>query len=173
MEDAEWERKGTPYLVFQCSNCNQYSYVKNTQKSKKCLRCGRSYSVKSINGEIVLGMTTAVETVKKRQNEFAQKLLGSEPDLRAYNDFKITGPSKQINSKIDKEKYNYYSTFLDMLREISRTFTSFPSYVIEVMALNYGIPASELKNLTKKCIKKGILLRSKDYSLTLNFGLYE
>ncbi|MFX1326228.1 MAG: hypothetical protein ACFE8N_14860 [Promethearchaeota archaeon] len=168
MEDAKWKKDETPYLVFQCSSCNQYSYVKTTQKSKNCLRCGRLNPVKSISGEIVLGMTSAVETVKKRQIELAHKELGSEPDLRARNDFMISGTSRNAETREEgKIENNYSSKFLIMLREISKSFKKFPLYVIEVIAIKYSIPDRDLKALIELYMKKGILLRLKDFTFTL------
>lgn len=170
MEDSEWNRDETPYLVFQCSKCQQYSYVKLTQKSKKCLRCRKVHSVETIKGETVYGMTYAVELVKKKQNELAYKELTSAPDLRAYNDFKLAGISKKLKviEEPEDNKHKFSTQYLKMLKEISNTFKEFPLYVIEVMAENYRIPPSKLKSLTRKFIKKGILVRSKDSTFKLN-----
>ncbi len=91
MEEVGWRKDENPYLIFTCSKCTQYLYVKTTQKSKKCLRCGRQHKVSSIinSGEIVKGMTKAVEMVKTRQNELAVEELGAKPEFRAGDDFTI------------------------------------------------------------------------------------
>ncbi|MHA2390612.1 MAG: hypothetical protein ACXAEX_01480 [Promethearchaeota archaeon] len=171
MDETEWKKDETSYLIFQCSKCNQYSYVKSAQKSKKCPRCRRVHSVESIRGEAVSGMTSAVEMVKKKQNELAHKELGSDPDLRAHNDFTITGIQRKISTveyeKSKKDEMDYSTEYLEMLKEISKTFKKFPLYVLELMAANYGIPASELKILTRNVIKQGILMRSRDCTFTV------
>lgn len=50
MEDTAWKKDETPYLVFACRKCRQYTYVKTTQKSKKCARCRRTHTVSDIMG---------------------------------------------------------------------------------------------------------------------------
>ena len=76
MEEISLKRNDPKYIVFSCINCGQYMYVKKKQKSKKCLRCGRSNEVNSVEdfGEMVNEMTNAVEKLKQKQNEFALKV---------------------------------------------------------------------------------------------------
>jgi tRNA G26 N,N-dimethylase Trm1 len=167
MEQKGWEKDQNPYLIVTCLKCKQYMYVKTTQKTKKCLRCGRQHTVSKIIslGEIVKGMTKAVEMVKTRQNELAVKELGSVTEFRADYDFTVRSRSKKI---IDignlKDNNNFSNRFTKMLQEISGSYTTFPFYVLEIMAENFRIPLSELKILVKTFQKKGILIRSKDNS---------
>ena len=165
----------TPYLIFECSKCRQFMYVKTTQKGKKCLRCGRTHTVSKIidSGEIVNGMTIAVETVKEKQNDFGISELGHAPELRAFDDFKIAGPSPLNNefepAEADKDQEEDFSNqFANMLNGISSTYKEFPDYVIEVMAENYMIPHSQLKFLMKQFQVKGILVKLKGNSFKIN-----
>ena len=170
MEDATWKKDETPYLIFECAKCKQYLYVKTTQKGKKCLRCGRTHTVSTIinTGEIVNGITAAVEMVKIRQDEFGKKELGHTPEFRAFGDFKAaTQKSKNIFVDDDESIEETTRQFRKMLSEISAMYKKFPIYIIEIMAENYGIPIVELKNLTKSFQKKGILVRLDDYSYTV------
>jgi len=174
MEEAAFKKDETPYLIFECSKCRQFMYVKTTQKGKKCLRCGRTHVVSKIidSGEIVNGMTAAVEEVKKKQNEFGISELGHGPELRAFSDFKVAGPPSQNKEQkevdIDSEE-EFSEQFTRLLKEIGSTYKTFPAYVIEVMADNYMIPHSQLKFLKKLFENKGILkkLRENSYKVTL------
>jgi len=171
MEDIAWKKDETPYVVFPCKKCRQYIYAKITQKTKKCLRCGRSHTVNNVkeSGEIVYGMSPAVELVKQRQDEFAIKELGTRPKFRTFNDFTI---SHSRNTKTNfEEKENgeeFKETFIKMLIDLSQKYNSFPFYIIEIMADNYGIPEAEVKFLTRSFQKQGILKRLKDYSYHVN-----
>ena len=110
MEEATFKKDENPYLIFECTKCKQFMYVKTTQKGKKCLRCGRTHTVSKIinSGEIVNGMTTAVEEVKKKQNEFGISALGHTPELRAFGDFKTSGSeSKPIRIEEIEEDPEY------------------------------------------------------------------
>ena len=86
MEDVGFKKNETPYLVFACKKCKEFSYVKTIQKTKKCLRCGKTHQVRDIlnKGEVVNGMTEAVNAVKRKQNEIAI------PEFRSGGDFVIT-----------------------------------------------------------------------------------
>lgn len=176
MEEATFKKDETPYLIFECTKCRQFMYVKTTQKGKKCLRCGRTHTVSKIldSGEVVNGMTTALETVKEKQNEFGIVELGHTPELRAFDDFKVAGPSplnnefNQVEIDKDQEEEDYSNQFKDMLKEISSTYKKFPDYVLEVMADNYMIPHSQLNFLTKQFQDKGILKRLADSNYTIN-----
>ena len=104
MEEAGWKKDEKPYLIFTCSKCKQYLYVKTLQKTKKCLRCGRQHKVSSIinSGEIVKGITKAVEMVKTLQNELVIKEIGNTPELRAIDDYTVR--------KIDRKHGEIFKT---------------------------------------------------------------
>lgn len=169
MEDITWKKDETPYLIFSCSKCHQYIYAKITQKSKKCVRCGYTHKVSKIidRGEIIKGISNAVELVKKKQNDLAIKELGSEPEFRTSGDFKIAGKVKYQKNAInfDSEDDDYSEKFKQMLYSLSESHNSFPYYIIEIMAENYGIPQSEVKLLTRRLQRQGFLIRlNGDYS---------
>jgi len=183
MEETAFKKDETPYLVFTCKKCRQYSYVKTTQKTKKCLRCGRTHQVKDILGlgEIVYGMTAAVDTVKQNQTELATPEFRSEGDfVVATNRFPNRTPVKKIKKKVLSDKdsdknvnFDFKEQFSEVLLELSRLYGKFPRYMLEIMADNYGIPAVELKLLIKSFKKQGILtvLKNEDfyYQLEKNF----
>ena len=89
MDEVGLAKDESNYIVFSCTKCHQYSYVKTTQKTKKCLRCNRTHQVQTLlgSGEIVKGMTAAVERVKVLQNELAEKELGRSPGLVSSKGF--------------------------------------------------------------------------------------
>lgn len=174
MEDIAWKKDETPYVVFPCSKCRQYMYAKTIQKSKTCVRCGRSHIVNNIieSGKIVNGISVAVELVKQKQDEFAIQELGTRPDFRTSNDFFIANPSNSTNTSESKENGDngeYEGAFKKMLWELSHKYKSFPLYIIEIMAENYGIPISEVKLLARSFQKRGILKRIKNYSYQVKF----
>lgn len=165
MEESSFEKDKTPYLVFACSKCQQFSYVKTSQKTKKCLRCGHSHQVKSLlnEGEIVFGMTLAVNTVKEKQNELAV------PEFRSQNDFIIN--TKSIHRKSDtypiSNEENRHEPenklkFKALLLELSKLYGKFPAYMIDIMAENSGISSQEVPLLIKAFKKKGFLILLKD-----------
>ena len=170
MEEIAFKKDETPYLVFTCSKCRQYSYVKTTQKTKKCLRCGRSHQVKDILGlgEIVYGMTEAVNTVKRKQTDLATPEFRSESDfVVATNIFKdrATEPKsnrKTLSEKNKDEDKSYKEKFKEMLLELSNLYGKFPMYMLKIMAENYGIPLSKLTELVRVSKKIGLLTVSKD-----------
>ena len=92
MEDVGWKKDDKLYIIFPCDKCKQYIYVKESQKTKKCLRCGHSHQVNTIKnyGEYVKGMTKAVERVIKKQEEMAIKRFGIIPEFRSSNDFLLS-----------------------------------------------------------------------------------
>ncbi len=162
MEQKKWEKDQTPYVVFICTRCKQYSYVKTTQKTKKCLRCGRTHQVKNIldKGEIVNGMTKAVNKVKQLQNSLGEAQFSTE------NEF-IVSFNNQIIKKAPKplEKMeDYEEKFQQCLTKLSSNYSRFPLHLIEILAQDYEIPPSELKLLIKKSIKNGILQSTKKKS---------
>ncbi|MBY8978778.1 MAG: hypothetical protein KGD72_00175 [Candidatus Lokiarchaeota archaeon] len=164
MEDVAIKKDETPYLIFACRKCREFSYVKTTQKSKKCLRCGRSHQVSNIlkEAEVVFGMTEAVNTVKRKQNEFAL------PEFRSGSDFVVATHkvAKPINStdtlKNNSQEIDYKFTFNKMLIDLSRIFKRFPSYMLEIMAEDYKIPTIELKTLIRSAEKSGMLIKNGD-----------
>jgi len=170
MEEDGWERDKTPYLIFTCSKCKQYMYVKTTQKGKKCLRCGRQHRVSLIikSGEIIQGMTAAVEKVKERQGEFAERELGHQPEFRAPNDYNVLGFVPQHEEKKRIGDLDLTNKFQEMLSDISKTYKKFPSYVFEVKAEEYGIELSELKILVHTFQNEGILIRLSDNVYRVN-----
>jgi len=163
MEDAEWKRDETPYLVFACHKCHQYSYVKTTQKTKKCLRCGHAHKVENLlnKAEIVNGMTSAVNRVKHLQSEFSHQELKGEPDFTSEGEFKIVSSNERNGSilplKNDDEDEQLFDSFILMLRDLSKMYSTFPKYIIEIMAEDKNIPQSEISNLIKRALKDGHL----------------
>jgi len=69
---------------------------------------------------------------------------------------------------------DYDETFLKMLQFLQFTYQSFPKFMIEIMADNYGIPLNEIKPLMFKFRKEGILLILKDkgYTFMLNESFF-
>jgi len=170
LEEVAWKKDETPYLVFSCTKCNGFTYVKTTQKRKKCPRCGRLHLVSNIlgSGEIINGISAAVNHVKEKQNELAIKELGAPPEFRSFNDFKIAPTVK--SSKVEEgqeEEDVYIHRFKKMLIKLAEMYKELPFYVIEFMADNYGIPSSEVKILTRLFQKEGILIRKANWFLVL------
>jgi len=168
MEENRWKRDETPYIVFQCRNCGNFMYVKESQKTKKCLRdgCGRNHKVLNIknSGETVSGMTNALETVKKRQEELAIREGEASPEFRASNDFKKSSKSRNRKNESDKEENSYSNKFKLMLIELSELYSTFPFYVIEIWAEKYRIPNEELKILIRNLQRQGILIQMNNHS---------
>ena len=164
MEDITIKKDETPYLIFKCKKCKEYSYVKTTQSTKKCLRCGRVHQVREIlkSGEVVYGMTEAVNTVKKNQNELAI------PEFRSGSDFvvatlSVTLPKSRAKAvKNEDQIINYKENFVEMLFELSKLYKRFPKYMLEIMAEDYEIPAIELKILIRNAKKSGMLIKNDD-----------
>ena len=167
MEEIAIEKDETPYVIFACKKCQQYSYVKKTQTTKKCLRCGRTHQVREIleDAEIVYGMTEAVNAVKKKQNEL------STPEFRSGSDFvvatnTIARPKNKIKIiKDEDQEIDYTSKFAEMLLELSKLYKRFPNYMLDIMATDYGIPVTELKTLIRSAKKSGMLIKDGDDDL--------
>jgi len=161
LEEVAWKKDETPYLVFSCAKCNGFTYVKTSQKRNKCPRCGRLHLVSNIlgKGEIINGISAAVNHVKEKQNELAIKELGAPPEFRSFNDFKVGTIVKSSKDEIGQEEEVYIYRFKKMLIKLAEMYKEFPFYVIEFMADNYGIPSSEVKILTRLFQKEGILIR--------------
>jgi len=165
MEDITIKRDETPYLIFACEKCGGFSYVKIVQKTKKCLRCGRKHEVQDIlkKGEVVSGMTEAVNTVKRKQNELAT------PEFRSGSDFvvamfSVALPKSKIKVvKNGDQEIDYKQKFTEMLFELSKLHKRFPKYMIEIMSKDYGIPAIELKTLIRNAKKSGRLIKNDNY----------
>ena len=164
MEDIAIKIDETPYLIFACKKCEEYSYVKATQKTKKCLRCGRNHRVQDIlkDGEVVYGMTKALNTVKRKQNELEM------PEFRSESDFVVT-TNKFARSKNNvrmlrnnDQEIDYKHKFAEMLLDLSKLYKRFPLYLIEIMAKDYEIPTIELKTLIRNAKKSGILIKNDD-----------
>lgn len=172
MKKTEWKKDETPYLIFRCNKCKRYLYVKTIQKTKKCLQCGHMHKVSTIlkSGEIINGLTSAIKTVKERQNELALKEMGNNLEFRGSQDFKIVKKQKIKKLQLNSMGYNndFTEKFKRMLIEISKTYKEFPYYIIEVMADNYGIPNSEIKILTRYFLKEGFLIRLENYFYSIN-----
>lgn len=173
MEDVEWKRDETPYIIFACRKCKQFMYVKQTQKTKKCLRCRRSHKVSDISnsGEIVNGMTLAVETVKERQHELAIREIGTAPGFSSFGDFKIHNSSGAKRRKVEtpEEENNYMPQFKEMLIDLVDLYIKAPYFAFEVFAENYNIPESEFKILFHFFQKKGIIIKdNQDYRINLD-----
>jgi len=170
MEELTFRNDETPYLVFACKKCRQYSYVKTVQKTKKCLRCGRTHQVKDILslGEVVYGMTAAVDIVKQKQSELGVPEFRSESDFVVATNFfkaRATEPRSKKNSLSEKhkdEEKSYEEQFKKMLLELSNLYGKFPMYMLKIMAENYGISTSKLTELVKASKKAGLLTVSKD-----------
>ena len=164
MEDIAIKKDETPYLIFACKKCEQYSYVKTIQKTKKCLRCGRTHQVQGIlkDGKVVFGMTEAVNTVKRKQNELAT------PEFRSGSDFVVSANisaqprSKKKSVKNNDQETDYEKKFTEMVLELSRRYKRFPIYMLEIMTENYGIPATELKIQITQAKKSGMLIKNSD-----------
>ena len=164
MEGATIKKDKTPYLIFACRKCREFSFVKTTQKTKKCLRCGRSHQVSNIlkEGEKVFGMTEAVNAVKRKQNQLAI------PEFRSGSDFvvatnSIARPkSKKTAVKDEDQDIDYEQTFTEMLFELSKLYKWFPKYMLEIMSEDYGIPAIELKTLIRNAKKSRMLIKNDD-----------
>ena len=164
MEDVAIKKDETPYLIFACKKCQQYSYVKTTQKTKKCLRCGRPHQVRDIlnKGEVVYGMTEAVNAVKRKQNEIAIPEFRSESDfVVATHD--IIRPTNRVKAiRNDDQEIEYGKKFSEMLFELSKLYKRFPKYMLEIMAEDYEIPAIKLKSLIKSAKRSGELIKNDD-----------
>jgi len=159
MEEESWKKDETPYLVFPCSKCANFMYVKTIKKNKKCLRCGRSHTVENVrnSGEIVEGMTEAVDRVKLKQHELALIELKREPNFQTTNGFQIHQTSLKVVNNTQEDDI-LSKKFKDLLSELSLIHDEFPLYVIEIGADKYNIPSSELKLLILNFLKKGILI---------------
>jgi len=162
LEDIAFKKDETAYLIFACKKCQEYSYVKTTQKTKKCLRCGRTHQVRDVInvGEVVYGITEAVNAVKRKQNELAT------PEFRSGSDFVVATnsfarPKSSVSAlRNSDQEIDYKQKFSEMLLELSKLYKRFPEYMLEIMAENYGIPTLELEVLIRNAKKSGMLIKN-------------
>jgi len=162
LEDTAFKKDETAYLIFACKKCQEYSYVKTTQKTKKCLRCGRTHQVRDVinDGEVVYGITEAVNAVKRKQNELAT------PEFRSGSDFVVATnsfarPKSSVNAlRNSDQEIDYKQKFTEMLMELSKLYKRFPEYMLKIMAENYGIPTLELEVLIRNAKKSGMLIKN-------------
>jgi hypothetical protein len=52
---------------------------------------------------------------------------------------------------------DYSNQFLEVLQYLQSTYKKFPKFMIEITAENYGIPATEVRDLIYIYMKNGIL----------------
>jgi hypothetical protein len=137
---------------------------------KKCLRCGAIYKVKRIIniGEIVNGLSNAIKKMKQRQHEIAIKQLGNIPEFNSFQEFKIAKPQGKYKEESSyKENIDdLNSKFISILEEIQRHYSSFPLFVIQLKAEEYGIPKEELQILIKRYLLNGWLIKTKEGHFT-------
>lgn len=166
MEEEGWQKDTTPYIIFACKKCQQYIFAKTTQKTKKCLRCGRFHRVSDIsnNGNLVRGMKNTLEIIKKRQEEFAIEAVGQVPEFRSQFDFKLIQEFKYQKNLHAEDNDNYERKFQEMLIELTKLYKTFPLYIIEIWAEKYRIPNEELKILMRNLQRQGILIKVKNHS---------
>ena len=162
MEETRFKKDETPYYVFTCSKCKQYIYVKTTQKTKKCLRCGRTHQVKNITfiSEIINGITAAKDRVIILQGELARKDLGFEPALRAINDFSLNLPASKEMLKPKDGNNNNASKVKNILNSLNHQYRKYPYYLIELAAQDKGISKKEIRFLISTLLNKGILKKT-------------
>ena len=168
-----------PYLVAPCICCKQYFYVNLTkgQKIKKCLRCGKRNSVLKSRGEVVKGMTAALERVKERQHQFSLQQEGRDPDYHVGSEdgFVVASARPDPEDVIQGNKAgrkneaedNFEAEFEALLRHVSQEYDAFPEYVLGMKADEFHVPRDELKVLIQSYLRRGILSKNHDY-LTLN-----
>ncbi|MFW9951087.1 MAG: hypothetical protein ACFFKA_13295 [Candidatus Thorarchaeota archaeon] len=68
---------------------------------------------------------------------------------------------------------DYSNRFLEVLQYLQTTYKKFPKFMIEIIAENYEIPHSEIKDLIFKYVKSGILkiLKDEGYYFQLDINL--
>lgn len=155
--------------MFSCSKCKHYSYVRISQKGKKCLRCGRAHVVVNLDkiSEVVNGVTAARDRVIQLQNELATQELGGEPALRAASDFylpisgfKTLSPISRLGA--DREERGLFIAFKSVLEKLHQHYKKYPPYLIELLALDRGISKEESKLLMAEFLNKGLLKKTRD-----------
>ncbi len=61
---------------------------------------------------------------------------------------------------------DYSDKFLEGLHYLATTYRKFPKFMIEIIAENYGIPSSKIKELIYKFRKEGVLVIVKNEGYT-------
>ena len=173
LEEVAWKKDETPYLVFSCTKCNGFTYAKTTQKQKRCPRCGRVHTVSKIldSGEIINGISAAVDRVKEKQHELAIKELGAPPEFSSLGDFRLHSSLKTKKREIETcgEEGDYIPQFKKILIDLVELYTKVPYFVFEIFAENYNIPEPELKILLHSFQKKGVIIQDdQDYMYRIN-----
>lgn len=142
------------YWIFKCSKCEQYMYVRPTQKRKKCLRCGKTHTVDKLDlVDDVKGMTAAVKRVKELQNK-----LVKDPTLSGTNEFSFASAHKKSKKPILQMNESEQETqFYGLLQNLAEKYTKFPYYLIELIAQEYKIDSTEMRLFIRKFVKIGIL----------------
>ena len=137
MEEEKWSKDTKLYLVFKCSSCDQYSYVRPTQKTKKCLRCGRVHQVKNLGQSAikVKGISEALKEVQARQ------IILGKANFRAERAFALTVDNNKNKNDIEKDNL---SKFKEMLKRLSDLYDEFPLFMIELMVEDTNIPKEEI-----------------------------
>jgi hypothetical protein len=99
------------------------------------------------SGEIVYGMTNAINSIKEKQNELALEEMGNNLEFRGFQDFKVVRKQKDKRLEINEinSENELVEKFKKMLVELSKAYKEFPDYIIEAMAEDYDIPNSEVK----------------------------
>ncbi|TXT57110.1 MAG: hypothetical protein BAJALOKI2v1_540012 [Promethearchaeota archaeon] len=163
MNGLTFKKDEKPYLVFPCMKCGYYTYAKLSQRGKKCFRCGRNHQITKIRnlGEIVHGMSNAVETVKEKQNELAREELGNDPEFRSKKSFRkrLTPAFESQNSENSEgsKTEGGYEKFKNKLRNKTKHFAEFPGYVIQLIAEKCGLSRQEERQYILKLREEGFL----------------
>ncbi len=169
------KKDSKPYIIFKCSKCKQYMYVKPTQKTKKCLRCGRTHTIQKIKRfneiEIVEGMSAAVQRVKELQNQYAIEKLQGVLNLKGEDSFSIVVHKKKVylnefeticmNKSLEKR-------FIDLLQDLSKKYSQFPRYMIELVAEEYNIEKKEIELLIRQFLDQKKLISLNNNYFTIN-----
>jgi len=153
-----------PYLVFACSKCGQYSFVKPTQKNKKCMRCGRTHNVSTLSGEIIKGVFAAREAVVQKQHQ-----LKGTPQFISNNGFELAAPIppkesnvREASLKKSQDPDDYSLAFRNILGVIRKEFARCPGYFILYWAEEARIPAKEVQFLMRNAVRQKILQPQKE-----------
>ena len=155
MDEEGWVKDKKPYLVFKCSKCNQYSYVKTTQKTKKCLRCGRAHQVKDLETSAikVKGISEALKEVQARQN-----MLG-KGNFRTEGGFTVAVNYNKNKNNFEEDNLG---KFKGILKRLSDLYDEFPRFLIDIMAEEYHIPQKEIKFQINKLKHENFLTEIKN-----------
>ncbi|MBN1801448.1 MAG: hypothetical protein JW891_08080 [Candidatus Lokiarchaeota archaeon] len=163
MKERGWKKDVTPYFVFCCFKCNNYSLVKTTQKRKKCLRCGHFHIVTQLEStsEVIKGATAARKRLIELQNSLSLKETGRLPDFSADGDYSISNSSNFDNIYSNKEltKYDFFKM---VLRKLDQRFKRFPEHVIYMLAEDHGISKEKVKRFIDICFREGFLKKTQE-----------